>query len=50
MEEIEDDIEEEEGVDVDMEEDSEFVKRERRKITDKKVDVMGPVSATGREQ
>ena len=41
MEEIEDDIEEEEGVDVDMEEDSEFVKRERRKITDKKVDVMG---------
>ena len=46
MEEIEDDIEEEEGVDVDMEEDSEFVKRERRKITDKKVDVMGPVSAT----
>ena len=46
MEEIEDDIEEEEGVDVDMQEDSEFVERERRKKPDKKVDVMGPVSAT----
>ena len=47
MEEIEeDDIDEEEGFEVDMEEDREYVERELRKKPDKRVDVLGPVSAT----